>query len=439
MKLRVHAPRDLTYVSYPPPPLCRTDHENRDSADDGPGACSRNGAQWTFPTSHPKSSDDHFRGNVFRRRPNFDRRWELALDAGDDNAHNDTRHGGGHCPVDADPYLPWIHDAFSSDDGRHVEFVISNKRRCNTDPGRFVPDLDNLEPQVALMQPVPVRRIGGGGGMGTSSEFDDALMSSLWSPAAFDGRGDAATTGGGSEAIVRDDDDVDYVPPRYALATSLDDADEDARYTRFICRFHALGTDDEDVAGGGSGGAPRLRKIILGETLSTYSYNPELANHRKRGSEPMLSDAHDEQVWNTVYVARCPVPTDAEPRGGDDAPPPPPPPPLHGIIASGKSVIEGVPSIYIELIPIRTPVRRSPFGLPEKTNTPPRLCLKSFHPLRSLVTRRILDKPKDAPDLVCGVIDVCLPSVGRNIKEPSSQYFISVLMYELPLSGGSMS
>ena len=356
MKMRVHAPQNLTYVSYPPH---RKNIVNGGAImDNQPGACS-NGAQWILPTSHPKSLDHHFEGNVFRRRPNFDRRWELAT--GIIGNIDDADGWGGHCPVDADPYLPWIHDAFPSGDGGHVEFVISNKRRCNTDPGRFGPDLKNLEPQVALMQPVPVKRIREG-----QSEFDDAL-SSLWS-ATPDGRGDATT---GHEAFVRDDSD--YTPPRYALATSLDDADEDARRTRFICRFHTLGVDDE-VATGGYHEA-RLKKIVLGETLSTYTYNPEHANYRKRGSKPMLLDAHDEQIWNSVYNVRCPVPRDIVGEA------------LPGIIASGKSVIDGVPSLYLDLIPIRTPVRKSRegFGLPGVTNG-------SFDPERAWGGARVLPR-----------------------------------------------
>ena len=356
MKMRVHAPQNLTYVSYPPR---RKNIVYGDAImNNQPGACS-NGAQWIFPTSHPKSLDHHFEGNVFKRLPNFDRRWELAT--GIIGNIDDADGGGGHCPVDADPYLPWIHDAFPSGDGGHVEFVISNKRRCNTDPGRFIPDLKNLEPQVALMQPVPVRRIREG-----QSEFDHAL-SSLWSAAPY-GRGDATT---GHEAFVRDDGG--YTPPRYALATSLDDADKDARHTRFICRFHTLGVDDE-VATGGSHEA-RLKKIVLGETLSTYTYNPEQANYRKRGSKPMLLDGHDEQIWNSVYNVRCPVPRDID--GGS----------LHGIIASGKSVVDGVPSLYLDLIPIRTPVRKSRegFGLPGVANV-------SFDPERAWGGARVLPR-----------------------------------------------
>jgi hypothetical protein len=370
MTLRVQTPGDLTYIPYPPPVRRGNDQlDIRNDRDRSPpeGACSRNGAQWTFPTSHPKSLDHRFGGNVFRRRPIYDDRWELALGIANNSSNNNNKSqtvvagGGGHCPIDADPYLPWIHDAFPTDDGHHVEFVISNKRRCNTDPGRFESDLKNLEPQVALMQPVPLKRIieEGTGRRTLSSAFNDALEL-LWSPPASpdERREDDANAGGRSDSYVRDD--VDYIPPRYALATSLDDADEDARYTRFICRFHTvIIMDDDYIPTGGRSDeeGARLGKIILGETLSTYSYNPEHANYRKRDSKPMLGDAHDEQIWNSVYVVRCPVPASRDVILDDATMMP-----LPGIIASGKSVHDGVPSIYVDLIPVRTPVRRSRKG-----------------------------------------------------------------------------
>jgi hypothetical protein len=31
---------------------------------------------------------------------------------------------------DADPFLPWIHDVFPTDDGKLIQFVAQNKRRC---------------------------------------------------------------------------------------------------------------------------------------------------------------------------------------------------------------------------------------------------------------------------------------------------------------------
>jgi hypothetical protein len=152
--------------------------------------------------------------------------------------------------------------------------------------------------------------------------------------------------------------DMTYTPPRYALATSLDDADEDGKLTRFICRFHTITAKEE-------GDQTKLEQVILGETLSYYPYNPEHANFLKSGSKPMLTPlekGHDEQIWNSVYSIRCPTPNVGD--GIRD---------LATILTSGESITEpdGVPSIYVDLIPIRTLVRRNKegFHLPGVTTT----------------------------------------------------------------------
>mmetsp|Transcript_9039 Transcript_9039/g.18100 ORF Transcript_9039/g.18100 Transcript_9039/m.18100 type:complete len:885 (-) Transcript_9039:2268-4922(-) len=288
MKARVHTAQDLTHVTYP--------------LNEMNGACSKNGAQWILPTSHPITLDHYFGANVFRKHPMYDKRWELA---------NGTTTGiRGACPVDADPYLPWIHDIFPSDDGSNIEFVISNKRRCNTDPNVFKLDLENLEPQVGNMQPVPVKRLKSG----NLTQQSNILAGNT---------------------------------PRYSLATSIGEADEDGEATKFICRFHTVDTD--------------LNPVVLGETLSKYPYNPEHLNYRKKGSRPMLTPldkGHDEQIWNSVYQISCSVPKMIDANGLS----------LANVIASGQSVSmpQGIPSIYVDLIPIRTPVRKSRegFGIP---------------------------------------------------------------------------
>merc|ERR1719162_1739609 len=33
---------------------------------------------------------------------------------------------------DADPFLPWIHDVFPTNDGKFIQFVAQNRRRCHT-------------------------------------------------------------------------------------------------------------------------------------------------------------------------------------------------------------------------------------------------------------------------------------------------------------------
>ena len=173
---------------------------------------------------------------------------------------------------------------------------------------------------------------------------------------------------------------------RYVLATSIDDADEDGRQTRFICRFHSSILE-----------GTTLHSIELGETLSTYSYNPEHANYLKRGSKPILTSleqGHDEQIWNAVWNARCPVPQFAE--GGGLT--------LQAFIASGKTVLHGVPSVYLDLVPVRTPARRTKegFGIPGvKSTFDPHLVWGDDHYLPSVqASGRLANIPVCAPPTV---------------------------------------
>ena len=273
LRLRTHGPEHLVKFTY----------SNVQSCNDVPDK---------LPVFHVTNLDGTYGPNVRNNRPIFPVRLDYASTS---------------CPVDADPFLPWIHDVFPSNDGKFIEFVAHNKRRCNTDPKVFASDLENLEPQVALMQPVPVRRM-------TEAEVRElGLPKSLWS----------------------------NHQTRYRLATSFSEASE--QETRFICQFHRL-----QFARDGS-----IAKQIVGETLSIFPYNYELANLRKPGSKPMLTfDAndkhgtHNEQVWNSVLHFSCPVPEA-----------------LQGLLASGESVVDGSrPTLFLDLVPIRTRTRRTREG-----------------------------------------------------------------------------
>ncbi|KAL3936430.1 MAG: hypothetical protein SGBAC_008248, partial [Bacillariaceae sp.] len=193
-----------------------------------------------FPVHHAKADDDKYGPNVGRLKSLYENRDEYAK----------------VCPVDADPFLPWIHDVFLSSDYHTVDFVAHNKRRCRTDPS-FMADLENLEPQVALLQSVPIKRL----------HPEDELLRGLVEPK-----------------------DKQY---RYRLA-SLEDADPDTLETRFICHFHQVNISGE--------------KLLLGETFSIFPYNYEDVNFRKGPRlKPMLTrpenekdvnGAHNDQVWN---------------------------------------------------------------------------------------------------------------------------------------------
>jgi hypothetical protein len=282
------ANRGNNYTYTKPLPL-RTDSllhtytyfQNVHSCDDLPNG---------WPVDHQQELDKKYGPNVNNLGSIYEKRQDYAQEA---------------CPVDADPFLPWIHDFFPTADGQFIEFVANNKRRCRQDPSAFRKDIDNLEPQVALLQSVPVQRV-------SREELESLNIPDEWKIFA---KGEQ----------------------RYRLS-SIPDADEDGKETRFICQFHTLNT--------------HMDKILVGETLSVYPYNYEHANyqHRKgqrpnpmmtRPSDPNdINGIHNEQIWNAVLHFRCPVPSH-----------------LQQMVAEGTTVYAGIPSLYIDVVPIRTPPR----------------------------------------------------------------------------------
>ena len=209
-----------------------------------------------------------------------------------------------HCPVDADPFLPWIHDVFPSVDGSVVEFIAHNRRRCKT--GRkHRPDVLRLEPQVALMQHVSVERL--------TPEQATALAPELWNEA------DSANS---------------TRTPRYRLAP-MNESSTDGRFTRFICRFHGTALQE--------GGKPK--SIFIEETLSIFPYNYEFVSYRKNKPTMITPKGKDNQYfWTSVLRFQCPVPDS-----------------LREIVRSGRTILsDGTPTLHVDLIPIRTPPR---FGI----------------------------------------------------------------------------
>jgi hypothetical protein len=61
-------------------------------------------------------------------------------------------------PVDKDSFLPWIHDVFPTADGKYIQIVAQNKRRCkNGSQEKHI--LAQQQPQAALFQHVSVRNV----------------------------------------------------------------------------------------------------------------------------------------------------------------------------------------------------------------------------------------------------------------------------------------
>ena len=154
-------------------------------------------------------------------------------------------------PIDdfpnADPFLPWIHDVFPTDDGKFIQFVAQNKRRCQTGTTPDQMDaLEKMQPQIALFQHVPIKRKR------------------------------IKTNTGGS-----DDEEV-----RYQL-TSHENADPDGIETRFICRF----SDGQ-------------------ETLSQFNFDYDYVAKRKNYGKTFTQDGHkdNKSIHTSQLVFLCPVP-----------------------------------------------------------------------------------------------------------------------------------
>ena len=87
-----------------------------------------------------------------------------------------------------DPFLPWIHDYFPSQDNKYIQFVAQNRRRCDTGEDE-IDTMKFWEPQISLFQTIPI--------------------------------------------VVYEDDNEST---KYRLASSFQEATHNA--TRFQCRFH---------------------------------------------------------------------------------------------------------------------------------------------------------------------------------------------------------
>ncbi len=308
-----------------------------------------------WPVDHPQEMDATYGSNVNDLISLYDKRNEYAP----------------ICPVDADPFLPWIHDVFPTPNGQFIEFVAHNKRRCRQDPHLFRNDIDNLEPQVALLQSVPIQRV-------TLQQLASAThIPQEWKTSS-----------------------------RYRLAP-MAEADDDAKETRFICQFHTLNA--------------KLEKVVVGETLSVYPYNYEHANFQhRRGQRPnpmLMRPAHDkdvdgihnEQIWNAILHFRCPVPEG-----------------LQEGVAQGTYVDDSIPSLYVDVVPIRTPPREDVNGY-----YPYHLDISTFDPIQEWGPMHIL--PPVEKSGRWANVPICPPVVKDTPKDvaksdtPKENYLIGCL------------
>lgn len=174
----------------------------------------------------------------------------------------------------------WIHDVFPTDNGKFIQFVAQNKRRCQTGTTPDQVDmLEKMQPQIALFQHVPIQRM-------------------------------------------RNSSHTEQEETRYKL-TSHENADPDGIETRFICRF--------------STGQ---------ETLSQFNLNYDYVATRKHSTHLFTKKGHkdNKSIHTSQLIFLCPVPED-----------------IIDIVREGSSVVDDHATLFITLVPIRTPPR---YGAP---------------------------------------------------------------------------
>lgn len=190
---------------------------------------------------------------------------------------------------DEDPFLPWIHDVFPTEDGKFLQFVAQNKRRCHTGTTEEEEEiLEHMAPQVALFQHVALKKV------------------------------PVPPEAGNSPFISADQSNISTT---YRLA-SHEDADPESIATRFICRFKPSG----DI------------------TFSTFNNDYEWVALRKHQSNMFSSDGRDnKQIQTSQLLFKCPFPEH-----------------LVETVKTGNSVQNDWATMFVDLIPIRTPPRYGP-------------------------------------------------------------------------------
>ena len=250
-------------------------------------------------------------------------------------------------PAEDDPFLPWIHDVFPTANGKYIQFVAQNRRRCRTGVKKLneTDIMMRMQPQVALFQHVPVTRIHPTTTTTTNKNHSDRTTTTTTT---------SKTT-------------------RYRLS-SYQEADPDGIATRFICRF----------------------KPSMDETLSVFNFDYDWTSYRKRYRNTFQKyDGGIKSIHTSQLLFQCPVPEH-----------------LQETIRTGTSIRNDWATLFVDIIPIRTPPR---YGSPvqflqpryaEFQSTDPNI---TFDPHKQWGTDHVL------PELVDSGrwenIPICLPSL----------------------------
>ncbi|CAB9520216.1 Pfam:DUF23 [Seminavis robusta] len=150
-----------------------------------------------------------------------------------------------------DPFLPWIHDFFPTNDGTMMKFIGQNKRNCETGEGTYV-SMRHWKPQIALFQPVPVV-------MSTTTTTQDK-------------------------------------EPSFRLADSFEHAT--AKETRFICRFH---------------NSSQHSAISLSGFPFNYEFVTWRKNKRMLEDDTSKNSLNQSPFWLSQLLFSCPIPPEFQP------------------------------------------------------------------------------------------------------------------------------
>ena len=251
-------------------------------------------------------------------------------------------------PCTTDSFLPWIHDVFPTHDGRFIQFVAQNQRRCkNGSKEKHI--LHQQQPQAALFQHISIKQV--------PPRMDD-------------------------HDVDEDGDDAESKnEPRFRLATH-DDADPEHIATRFLCRF----------------------KPDLTVTTSVFNFDYDWTAFRKRYKNSFdKEDAGIKAIHTSQLIFKCPVPVHLQER-----------------IRTGSTIQNDYATLFVDIIPIRTPPR---FGPPDQYLLPQykefQSKSSSFEAPKVYGTNHVLPKIKHSGRWEN--IPICLPSLmqyeGQTVSE----------------------
>lgn len=207
-------------------------------------------------------------------------------------------------PVDLDSYLPWIHDVFPSHDGKDIIFIAQNRRRCYNGQRRM---------QMGEKAPDGVTTHKNYIHIDYGKNYFQRPQSALFQHVPV-------------KKIGEEDGE-----PRYRLA-SHEDADKEGMETRFICRFKLFD----------SSASPNLS--IVGYSLSAHEVDYDYHTYRK-GYRYSATEAgfDNHMIWQSQLLFRCPVPEE-----------------YHNKVSRGELVVNDYATLYVDVVPIRTPPRYTP-------------------------------------------------------------------------------